>query len=92
LRRGDYGDESVFYDTKYFRWQGAVAMLIGVVVSVWLFASTAVYVGYFAFNYPQIGDITFIVGFLISGGLYYVFNMGLRKEMTQTRAAVGSRA
>jgi NCS1 family nucleobase:cation symporter-1 len=92
LRRGDYGDESVFYDTKYFRWQGAVAMLIGVVVSVWLFASTEVYVGYFAFHYAQIGDITFIVGFLISGGLYYVFNMGLRKEMTQTRAAVGSRA
>jgi NCS1 nucleoside transporter family len=92
LRRGDYGNESVFYDTKYFRWQGAVAMLVGLVVSVWLFASTELYVGYFAFHYPQIGDITFIVGFLISGGLYYVFNLGMRKETTQTRAAIGSRA
>src|SRR4029077_9484918 len=24
LRKGDYGDESMFYDTKTFRWQGLV--------------------------------------------------------------------
>src|SRR6266508_2790469 len=34
LRKGDYGDESMFYDTKYRRWQGFAAMGIGLVVSV----------------------------------------------------------
>jgi NCS1 nucleoside transporter family len=92
LRRGDYGDESIFYNTGYNRWQGFVAMGVGLVVSVWLFADQAIYVAYVPFNWPQVGDITFIVGFVISGGLYYVFNMGLRKQATETRAAMGSRA
>src|SRR5712692_1917523 len=35
LRRGDYGDESIFYDTKHQRWQGFVAMAVGLVVSIW---------------------------------------------------------
>jgi purine-cytosine permease-like protein len=92
LRRGDYGDESMFYDTKSFRWQGLVAMAAGLVVSVWLFADQAIYVGPIANNNPQIGDITFIVGFLVSGALYYVFNLNLRKQTIAARAAMGSKA
>lgn len=92
LRRGDYGDESIFYNTNYFRWQGFVAMGVGVVVSIWLFANSALYVGPIASANPQIGDITFIVGFVISGALYYVFNLGLRKQTSDARAAQGSRA
>src|SRR5207245_11034387 len=38
LRRGDYGDESMFYDTKYQRWQGVAAMAIGLAVSVGIFS------------------------------------------------------
>src|SRR5713226_9259037 len=37
LRRGDYGDESMFYNTRHTRWQGFVAMAVGLVISVWLF-------------------------------------------------------
>jgi NCS1 family nucleobase:cation symporter-1 len=92
LRRGDYGDESKFYDPKYFRWQGPVAMAVGLIVSVWLFADQAIYVGPVALNNPQIGDITFIVGFVVSGALYYVFNLGLRKQTSEARAAQGSRS
>lgn len=93
LRRGHYGDESIFYDTSYNRWQGLVAMAIGVVVSVWLFANIfGLYIGPIPTNYPQVGDITFIVGFLITGVLYYVFNLGLRRQATETRTALGSRA
>jgi NCS1 nucleoside transporter family len=92
LHRGDYGDESVFYDSRHQRWQGFVAMAVGLVVSVWLFASNSLYVGYVAFNYPQFGDLTFIVGFVITGVLYYAFNMGTRKPATNPQAAVGSRA
>ncbi len=91
LRGGDYGDESIFYDPKYNRWQGFVAMAVGLVISVWLFADQAIYVGYVPYNYPQVGDITFIVGFIISGALYYAFNMGLRSKTAQTRASLGTR-
>jgi NCS1 family nucleobase:cation symporter-1 len=93
LRQGDYGDESMFYDTKYFRWEGFVAMAVGLVVSVSLFANVGgLYVGPIANSNPQIGDITFIVGFVISAALYYVFNLGLRKQTSEARAAHGSRA
>jgi purine-cytosine permease-like protein len=93
LRRGDYGDESIFYDTKYFRWQGLVAMAVGLLVSVGLFANiVGVYVGPIANSYPQIGDVTFIVGFVISAVLYYVFNLGLRSQTNGTKTAAGSRA
>jgi nucleobase:cation symporter-1, NCS1 family len=93
LRRGDYGDESMFYNTKYLRWQGFVAMAVALVVSVGLFANIfGLYVGPIANSYPQIGDITFIVGFVISAGLYYAFNLGLRKQTSVTTSAAGSRA
>jgi NCS1 nucleoside transporter family len=88
LRRGDYGDESMFYNTKYLRWQGFVAMAVALVVSVGLFANIfGLYVGPIANSYPQIGDITFIVGFVISAVLYYVFDLGLRKQPAGSRAA-----
>ena len=93
LRRGDYGDESMFYNTKYLRWQGVVAMAVGLVVSVWLFANIfGLYVGPIANSYPQIGDVTFIVGFVLTAALYYVFNFNLRKQTAEKRASMGSRA
>jgi purine-cytosine permease-like protein len=93
LRRGDYGDESIFYDTKYNRWQGFVAMAIGLVVSVGIFSDNGViYNGPFANAYPQLGDLTFIVGFVLTAVLYYVFNLGLRRQTSGARAAAGSRA
>jgi purine-cytosine permease-like protein len=93
LRRGDYGDESIFYNTRVFRWQGLVAMGVGLVVSVYLFANVfGVYIGPIPTNNPDVGDITFIVGFLISAVLYYVFNLGLRNQTTGTRATIGGRA
>lgn len=92
LRRGDYGDESIFYDTRHNRWQGLVAMAVGLVVSVWLFSNNSLYVGVVPNANPAFGDLTFIVGFVISGVLYYVFNLGLHKHTTEKTAAVGSRA
>jgi nucleobase:cation symporter-1, NCS1 family len=91
MRRGDYGDESLFYDTKYQRWQGVVAMAIGLAVSVYLFANVySIYTGPIPNNNPQIGDITFIVGFVLTGALYYAF-----QTLTRSQAAAankGSRA
>jgi purine-cytosine permease-like protein len=93
LRKGDYGDESIFYNSGYNRWQGVVAMAAGLLISVYLFANIfGLYVGPIPTNNPDVGDITFIVGFLLTGALYYVFNMNLRKETAAKRAAMGSRA
>jgi len=78
LRKGDYGDESIFYDAKYQRWQGVAAMAIGLVVSVGLFANNIVYTGPLVTANPGIGDITFIVGFVLTAVLYYAFNMAGR--------------
>ena len=93
LRGGDYGDESMFYNTGYNRWQGVVAMGVGLVVSVYFFANVfGLYIGPVPTNNPGVGDITFIVGFLLSGALYYVFNLNLGKDTASKRAAMGSRA
>src|SRR4029077_903427 len=99
LRKGDYGDESIFYNTGYNRWQGVVAMAAGLIVSVVLFANVGGLpdwieksIGILVQKNPNLGDITFIVGFIVSGGLYYVFNLGLGKQTTGTRAAIDSKA
>jgi NCS1 nucleoside transporter family len=91
IRKGDYGDESVFYDTKHQRWQGFAAMAIGLIVSVGLFGNVyGVYVGPIPNNIAGIGDITFIVGFLLTAVLYYAFSMATRSETAASTA--GSRA
>ncbi len=92
LRRGDYGDESIFYDPKHFRWQGFVAMAVGLVVSVYFFASTSLYVGSVPNAHPEYGDLTFIVGFIVTAVLYFVFNLGMRTQTSAAKAAAGSRA
>jgi len=91
MRGGNYGDESMFFNTKYQRWQGVVAMLIGLIVAVGLFGNVyGVYVGPIPNNYGGIGDITFFVGFALTAVLYYVFNMATRTS--STREPAGSRA
>ena len=90
MNKGDYGDESVFYDTKHQRWQGALAMLIGLVVSIGLFSNNAIYTGPIPKANAQFGDITFIVGFVVTALLYYAFSTVTRKQTTASPA--GSRA
>ena len=91
-RKGDYGDESLFYDTKHQRWQGAAAMAIGLVVSVGLFSDNGViYNGPIPNAIPQIGDLTFIVGFVLTAALYYAFNM-MSRPATSRAGMAGTRA
>ena len=89
LRKGDYGDESMFFNTRYQRWQGVAAMAIGLVVSVGLFGNAfSIYTGPIPNNNPGIGDITFIVGFVLTAVLYYAFSM----IGGTNRAGAGARA
>ena len=61
--------------------------------SVGLFANVySIYTGPIPNANPQIGDITFIVGFLVTGALYYVFSLMSRSQAAAARSATGSRA
>jgi NCS1 family nucleobase:cation symporter-1 len=71
LRRGD--DEAittVAQDPTSANWAGPIAMLIGLVVSVWLFSNQTNYVGPVPTANPAFGDSTFFVGFLLSAVSY----------------------
>ena len=50
--------------------RGIVAMALGMIVSIWLFSNQAKYVGYVVHHHPGLGDITFLVGFVLSAGIY----------------------
>jgi NCS1 family nucleobase:cation symporter-1 len=80
LRNGDYGDESIFYSTRHQRWQGFVAMALGLGISVYFFSNNAIYVGVVPKSNPNVGDLTFLVGFVISAVVYYALSMGMRRR------------
>ncbi|MHB8630980.1 MAG: purine-cytosine permease family protein [Candidatus Limnocylindria bacterium] len=87
LRRGDYGDGAIFFARAHNTWKGFVAMLIAGVVSIWLFAAQALYTGPVPLGLPQVGDLTFLVGFLMAAVLYAGFN-GFKPIVTsRTEAA-----
>jgi len=72
LRRGHRVDGYLF-DHKHNPWAGAVAMLVAMVVSIWLFSNQTQYVGLVPKADPSFGDIAFEVGFVLAAGLYYLF-------------------
>jgi purine-cytosine permease-like protein len=69
LRRGQPIDE-LLYARWYRNWAGPVAMLIGIVASVLLFSNQTAFTGLIARHLPGLGDIAFLVGFLLAGALY----------------------
>ncbi len=72
LRRGQRVDGFLF-DRKHNPWTGALAMLIGMGVSIPLFSNQTEFVGVIAKHNPSIGDLTFEVGFVLSAVLYWLF-------------------
>jgi NCS1 nucleoside transporter family len=50
---------------------GVVAMVVGMVASIWLFANQSDFVGVLAKHHPALGDLTFEVGFVLAGLVYY---------------------
>jgi nucleobase:cation symporter-1, NCS1 family len=71
LRRGQQVSP-LLYDRSYANWGGLAAFVIGLVVSIGLFANQEKLVGVVAAAVPQLGDITFFVGFLLAGAAYLV--------------------
>ncbi|WP_214402192.1 purine-cytosine permease family protein [Pseudonocardia lacus] len=60
----------LLYDRSYTNHAGLIAMLVGIVVSVPLFSNQELFTGVVPAAYPDIGDVTFLVGFALSAGLY----------------------
>lgn len=71
LRRG-HQVSGFLFDRSHNPFAGWVAMLSGVVLSVWLFSNQAKYTGPLPKNFTWMGDIAFEAGFVISAVVYYV--------------------
>jgi nucleobase:cation symporter-1, NCS1 family len=71
LRRGHRVDGFLF-DRQHRPYAGWVSMVVGIALSVWLFADQTLYTGLVPKAVPEFGDIAFFVGFLVAGALYVV--------------------
>ena len=49
-------------------------------VSIFFFSNQAVYLGPVPKALPQLGDLTFLVGFVLSALVYYLLNMRVRER------------
>lgn len=71
-RRGDIAE--LLYDRSYTNRGGVAAFLAGLAISVLLFCNQAKFTGYVVREIPELGDITFFVGFVLSGAAYLLVN------------------
>lgn len=70
LRRG-HQVSGYLFDRTHNPYAGWVSMLVGVVVSVWLFSNQVQYTGPLPKHFAWLGDLTFEAGFLITAALYF---------------------
>jgi NCS1 family nucleobase:cation symporter-1 len=63
-------------------------MLVGMGISIWLFSNQTEYVGVVPFHFGDVGDLTFEVGFVITGAVYLTWHAiaGTGRENTLVRA------
>lgn len=70
IHRREY-PESIFYNPKRVINRGVLAWIMSIIVSIPFF-NQALYVGAFANKYPQLGDISYYVSFVVAGVLYWI--------------------
>ena len=70
LRKGKYSLQE-FYDRAHNSASGLIAMLLGILISV-PFWNQALWQGPVARAIPQLGDLSFVVGFVAAGAIYYL--------------------
>jgi len=81
MRRGNY-DERLFYDTRYRPWQGLLAMVVGIVIS-FPFWNNPIYKAPLANAVPTLGDITFVVGFVVTAVVYFALTAPTRRRVAE---------
>jgi NCS1 family nucleobase:cation symporter-1 len=77
---GRTGDLTPFTSTRHVNLAGPIAMAVAMVVSIFFFSNQQLYVGVLASAIPAIGDITFIVGFVLAFALYAVLRPALSRR------------
>jgi nucleobase:cation symporter-1, NCS1 family len=83
LRRGEY-DEREFFDRRRRCWRAPLAMAAGMAASVPFWDQEhPIPRGYFPSHYPQIGDLSFFVGFIVAAAVYLALNA--RKASSPSR-------
>jgi len=85
-RRSLSEEEGLLFNKHYSNWAGPVAMLTGVVVSVWLFSNQTEYIGVVPTHVPAVGDITFEVGFVITAVIYLTWHLIADRRTADSRA------
>jgi NCS1 nucleoside transporter family len=74
LRRGTY-DEREFFAVHRLRWKAPLSMAAGIAASVPFWdQGHPIPLGYFPKHYPQIGDLSFFVGFTVAAIVYAALN------------------
>jgi purine-cytosine permease-like protein len=74
LRHGAY-DEREFFDRRRLRWRAPLAMAAGMAASVPFWDQAhPIPEGYFPKHHPQIGDLSFFVGFIVAALVYLALN------------------
>jgi NCS1 nucleoside transporter family len=85
LRRGQPIDR-LLYAKWYQNWAGPIAMAVGIAVSIVLFSNQTDFTGFVPRHVPALGDIAFLVGFLLSAALYVLLrpHLGARRTVPPT--------
>ena len=80
VRRGHYAITDLFTPSGIYgawSWRGVVAYLVGVAVEIPFMVVGTTFVGFIANDYLQLVDISWIVGMVVAGGLYFFFTRSL---------------
>ncbi len=81
--------EAMLFDRRHRNWAGPVAMLTGMVLSIWLFSNQTEYLGLVPKHVPAVGDITFEVGFVISAVVYLAWHAITGRQRGEFAASRG---
>jgi NCS1 family nucleobase:cation symporter-1 len=74
LRRGAYAERE-FFDRRRLRWRAPLAMAAGIAASIPFWdQGHPIPLGYFPKHHPQIGDLSFFVGFTVAAIVYLTLN------------------
>jgi NCS1 nucleoside transporter family len=79
--------ERLLFNKKHANWAGPAAMAIGAGVSVWLFSNQTKYVGLVPKHWPDAGDLTFEVGFILSAAIYLAWHLVARRSASTVQPA-----